>query len=343
MEQVILRQPYRAALAPVGSFYTPYEEIPSSMEVTALNKPRNFIEANTQEVSLEHLKNDCIVPVFSKDNEVTISHSHFIESLQECTHKLFKHEQIKEPEIRVSHIIKGRTPDAIYKPVKELTEADKTIYYERMAFCIEIPSITETIAGNTLSLTVGGVRAYNQENLYSKKGIEKFKVFIGFRNLVCCNLCVSTDGYCDEMRVSSVNDLVVKTIELFARYNASQHLKQMERLPGYTLTESQFAQLIGKARLYQYLPVQEKKQLPEFEFTDTHMNVIAKNFYRDDNFSYSPAEKNISMWSIFNLFTEANKCSYIDTFLSRSVGATHFTQGICDALDGKDGYGWFVE
>ena len=34
--------------------------------------------------------------------------------------------------------------------------------------------------------------------LYSKKTVEKFKVFIGFKNLVCCNLCVSTDGFKSE-------------------------------------------------------------------------------------------------------------------------------------------------
>ena len=34
----------------------------------------SFIEANTKEVTIEHLRNDCVVPVFSKDNEVTISH-----------------------------------------------------------------------------------------------------------------------------------------------------------------------------------------------------------------------------------------------------------------------------
>lgn len=49
------------------------------------------------------------------------------------------------------------------------------------------------------------------------------------------------------------------------------------------------------------------------------------------------------MWQVFNLFTEANKCSYIDTFLSRSTGATNFTQGICEALEGKEGYGWFIQ
>lgn len=33
-----------------------------------------FIEANTKEVTISHLQNDCVVPVFSKDNEITISH-----------------------------------------------------------------------------------------------------------------------------------------------------------------------------------------------------------------------------------------------------------------------------
>ena len=35
-----------------------------------------------------------------------------------------------------------------------------------MAFIIRIPGITETINGNKLSLTVGGVRSYNLENLF---------------------------------------------------------------------------------------------------------------------------------------------------------------------------------
>ena len=145
----------------------------------------------------------------------------------------------------MSHIIKGRTPEAIHKPVKELTEADKTIYYERMAFCMEIPSITETIGGNRLNLTVGGVRAYNQENLYSRKGLEKFKVFIGFKNMVCCNLCVTTDGLCEEIRAADTSDLMTKVIELLVSYNAKKHLEGMKALMDYSLSESQFAQMIG--------------------------------------------------------------------------------------------------
>ena len=38
-----------------------------------------FIEANTMEATLDHLKSDCIIPVFAKDNEATLSHVAFIE------------------------------------------------------------------------------------------------------------------------------------------------------------------------------------------------------------------------------------------------------------------------
>ena len=185
-----------------------------------------FIEANTKAVTLDHLQNDCITPVFSKDNEVTISHSQFIETVWECTQRMFRNCIVEEPEIRVSHIIKGRTPEAIHKTVKELTEEDKTIYYERMMFCMEIPSITETIDGCRLNLSVGGVRAYNQENLYSKKGFEKFKVFVGFKNMVCCNMCVSTDGLYEEIRVTDTSSLMAKMTELIVSYNAKPLLSR---------------------------------------------------------------------------------------------------------------------
>ena len=58
----------------------------------------------------------------------------------------------------MSHVIKGRIPEAIHKPANQLLESDKTIYYERCAFVIEIPTIYETVNGNRLTLTIGGVR-----------------------------------------------------------------------------------------------------------------------------------------------------------------------------------------
>lgn len=325
---------------PISTNNTPYYQNISSIE--ASNKV--FIEANTTEVTSEHLKNDCIIPVFSKDNEVTISHNSFIEAVYEASCKMFRNETIKDPSIRVSHIIKGRTPDAIYKSVSQLQDTDKTIYYQRMAFCFEIPTIYETIDGNRLNMTIGGVRAYNQENLYSRKGIEKFKVFIGFKNLVCCNLCISTDGLCDNLQVSSINELIVKVIELIAKYNVKEHITLLSRMNNYELSQHQFAQLIGKTRLYQFLPQSLKKSLPVLSFCDSHINTIARHYYENPTFGLTDLPcGTIDMWRVYNLFTEANKSSYIDSFLSRGVNATDFCTGLCLALEGNPSHRWFLE
>ena len=323
------------------------EETPKENAIPKLqvgnNKRKHFIEANTNEASLVHLKNDCVVPVFSKDNEITISHSNFIETVQEAAYKYFTGETIETPEVMVSHIVKGRIPEAIYKPVNELLEIDKTIYYERMAFCFEIPTIYEDINGNRLNLSVGGVRAYNHENLYSKKSSEKFKVFIGFKNMVCCNLCVSTDGFKTELRAMDATGLLKAVIELFKSYNPAQHLHFMNQFKDSYLTEHQFAQLIGKTRLYQNLPAAQKKLLPTLDFTDSHVNMVAKAYYGDENFSKVETADNISLWNVYNLFTGANKNSYIDNFLDRSLNASQLIGGINKALYGNDEYKWFID
>lgn len=300
-----------------------------------------FIEANTKEVSLSCLKKDCIIPVFSKDNEKTIAHQEFIEIAQDAVNSEFSRRSIDLPEIRVSHQIKGRTPDAIYKPVKELLDVEKTQYFERMAFILRIPAITETINGNQLSLIVGGVRSYNQENLYSRKTYEKFKFFIGFQNMVCCNLCISTDGFKSEMRVGSYQELKQKISEVIQLYNTEKQLEKMSLLANHSLTETQFAQLIGRTRLYNHLSKKQKAKIPVLTFNDGQMNTIAKDYYQDEKFCRNKNGE-INLWDVYNLFTSANKSSYIDTFLDRNVNAHDFTQTIAKTLNGDSDYHWFL-
>ncbi len=300
-----------------------------------------FIEANTKEVGLSHLTNDCIVPVFSKDNELTISHPAFIETVAEAVSTFYNGETIESPDIRVSHIVKGRIPEAIHKPANQLLESDKTIYYERMMFCIEITTIYETIDGNKLTLTVGGVRAYNTMNLYSKKTVEKFKVFVGFRNLVCCNLCVSSDGYVGQLEVSNTTDLFRNVLDMLHNYNPAKHIHLMQTLGNTSMTEHQFCQILGKMRLYQALPQKIQRDIPRLLITDTQINSVAKAYISDPDFgSYG---SDIDMWKFYNLLTGANKSSYIDSFLDRSLNATEMAFGINSALHGDSRYSWFID
>ena len=300
-----------------------------------------FIEANTKEASLSHITEDCIIPVFSKDNEVTISHQSFIQSVLDAAKAVFPYEDISDPSIRVSHVVKGRIPEAIHKPVSQLLESDKTIYYERMMFCFEIPSIHQDIDGCRLNLTIGGVRAYNEQNLYSRKTLEKFRIFIGFKNMVCCNLCVSTDGYKASLRVMDTDALLSAASDLFRSYDMSRHLTQMAAFRECRMSESQFAQFLGKCRLYQYLPLPERKRLPSLLMTDTQVGLVAKSYFDDPDFG-KEGNNTISLWKVYNLLTGANKSSYIDNFLDRAENASTLTSGLCMALYGDPEYSWFL-
>ena len=103
---------------------------------------------------MEEIRERHIIPVFIKDNETVISHSDFIEATFQAAREIFHSETILRPSIRLSHPIKGRIPEAKNKPANELQEHEKTLYYERMAFVIEIPSVYDEIDGNQLSLTL---------------------------------------------------------------------------------------------------------------------------------------------------------------------------------------------
>lgn len=77
--------------------------------------------------------------------------------------------------------------------------------------------------------------------------------------------------------------------------------------------------------------------------TDTQIGMIAKAFYNDDNFCMPKGSKEINMWNVYNLLTWANKFSYIDNFLDRSLNATQLAEGLNKALYGDSEYSWFLK
>ena len=301
----------------------------------------HFIEANSMEVTLDHLKNDNVIPVFSKDNELTISHPQFIETVWEAANSFYSGEQIEQPDIRCSHVVKGRRPESINKPKNLLTEADTTQYYERCAFAIDIPSIYEDVSGNRLNLSIVGVRALNRENLATKKSPELFRLAVSFKNTVCCNMCVFTDGYKDDIKVISTKELFRATLELLNNFNTAKNIHLLQTLGDSYLNEHQFCQLLGRMRLHQSLPQGYQKDIPKMLLTDTQVNNVAKAYINDKNFG--SLGNDISMWKLYNLLTGSNKSSYIDSFLDRAVNATEIATGINAALHGDTKYKWFID
>jgi hypothetical protein len=64
------------------------------------------------------------------------------------------------------------------------------------------------------------------------------------------------------------------------------------------------------------------------------------NYYKDNRFCKAE-NGDVSLWKLYNLFTSANKTSYIDSFLGRAVGAASFKHSLADAIDRK-GSNWFL-
>ncbi|MBL7683821.1 MAG: DUF3871 family protein [Flavipsychrobacter sp.] len=300
-----------------------------------------FIEANTIQVSISELTAEHIIPVFIKDNEPVISHGAMIETVMECVQNVFNGERINVPDIRVSHPIKGRIPEARNKPAGELMEHEKTLYYERMAFVVTVPSIATDIAGNKLLLTIGGVKAYNLDNLYAKSGAEQhFKVFIGFQNTVCTNLCVSTDGYMSNLKVRNLPQLKSAVNSLLSEYKIDKEINTMSSMQGLSISESQFAHFIGRCRMYKYLQPAMKQDIGEMMFGDAQINVVCKDYYNDLSFSRS-ADGSINLWKLYNLLTGANKGSYIDSFLDRSANAYTIVNELQDSIISSSD-NWFL-
>jgi len=274
--------------------------------------------------------NDCIIPVFAKDNESTISHYSFISATQDAVASFFTNHQVLDPDIRVSHMIKGRIPSAIGKPAKELAEHEKTLYYERCAFVIQVAGISSEVGGSKLNLSIGGVRAYNQENLYSKKTLERFKLFIGFSNAVCTNLCVSTDGLLDQVRVGDIASLSHKVHGLLENYNGDAHLSEMKALAEVSINESTFAHVVGRMKMYHQMDKAQRNGLLPILLNDGQIGHLVKGYFHDPDFSGDDGR--IDLWRLYNLLTGSNKSSYIDNYLERGANAYAIVRDLGNSL-----------
>ena len=120
-------------------------QIDYSTEVEIVSSSSAFIEANTLEVSLQEIEQHHIVPSYTKDYEPLISVGDFINRTQDVLHHYLDGETILAPAIRVSHPIKGRVPEARFKPTSELQEHEKTVYYERTMFLFEMATLGKRV------------------------------------------------------------------------------------------------------------------------------------------------------------------------------------------------------
>jgi len=315
------------------------EQVESIDTLISTSKP--FIEANTIQATLAEVQSEHCIPVYALDFEKLISIGEFIEATQTIIQEVYRGEQILQPNIRLSHPIRSRVPSALNKRTEDLEEWEKSLYYQRAAFIFEIPSVQANIDGNSLSLIVGGVKSYQLDRLQGRRGSdEHFSFFVGFKVHVCSNTSVWNDGYSKTVAVKSLGQLKALMRNLFDSYNSSHQLHHLRRLSELELTENQFCQMVGRCRVYQHLPSEMKGSINPLLFGDSQINSVVRDYYRDDSFCRQD-NGSINLWKLYNLFTSANKSSYVDSFLDRSVNAYNFVEGIRWELE-KPGHSWFL-
>ena len=300
----------------------------------------NFLEANTNAITLEELAEQCVVPTWA-NQELTISHQDFINTVHDAACNVFAGETVNTPEIRVSHIVRGRIPSALGKRSSELLESEKTQFYQRLAFAFTIPSLHECINGQRLELCIGGVRNYSDLNLYrANRGMEKFAIYLGWRVNICSNQVLTGQGVRLNLEVMSIHDLYKSVLELFYSFNLERDIELLQTLTKVRLTETQFAQIVGRMRLYQALPSYQQRRIPKLLITDSQINNVCRDYYNNPNFGAK--DSTITLFDFHNLLTEANKSSYINDYVQRGINATEVTVGICKALQGDSEYSWFL-
>jgi hypothetical protein len=138
----------------------------------------------------------------------------------------------------------------------------------------------------------------------------------------------------------SLRDLYKITMDLFSSFVPAKDIYLMQTLSNTYLSESRFAQIVGRFRMYQALPNNVQRGIPKLLITDSQINSVCREFYHNETFGVK--DNQISMFDFHNLLTQSNKSSYIDSYISRAVNATEVATGINNALHGDEKYSWFI-
>lgn len=321
-----------------------HSEQDTASEVFETEEPQRtpFILGNTREMTMEEL-GDMLTPVFSRDNVETISNCESISTINDAVTTFFEGQEIKAPVIRCSHELKLRNRWGAGKLVENLAPTDSDSYMQRMIAMIEIPSISANINGSPCNLQVCIARNYADYNLLGNSSqYQSYQIGCGFVNLLCTNGLFKTDICNLNVKVTNTADLFKYTMELFQRYDYNQHIEDMRRLNDVTISISNLAQFLGRARMASQMPIQMKKDLgiPEFILPEAQINQMVRDYYTDENFGGFGRE--ITAWQFYMLLTNY-KNNYIDVTLERACNAFTVSKGIAAAASHEsDEWNWFL-
>ena len=127
--------------------------------------------------------------------------------------------------------------------------------------------------------------------------------------------------------------------DLIEAYNANEHIKQLKQFLDWSLTDQEFANLIGRCRMYQHLPNTSRGEIPSLALSDSQINAVVKGYYTDKH--HKASNGMIGMWQLYNLFTNGLKSSYIDNLAPR-LANTHEFASLLVSYKAENQPNWFL-
>ena len=307
----------------------------------------NFIESNTSAITLEELETKCIVPCFAT-NELTLSHQEIAKNLYEAAAEVYGLENLGPLEFRVSHPIKGRngSQEAINKKsVSELDSNEITVFYQRIACCFKVKTLSKNVCGQETNFCIGFIRSYHTTNLYSGKSGERVSLYCGQRVRLCSNLCLTLSGLRENLLCLTGMDVKEHALKMFESYSATadDDVKMLEDLGQTRITPFEFCTLIGRLRYYLAMDTASKKALPKIDLGDQLCNEATRLFV-NSHWGLQEDETDVDMFRVLQCFNEAAKSSYIHNFLTKNVQCTELCLNISKVLQGDQNnpYSWFL-
>lgn len=325
---------------------------PDIIEAEIVNNEENwmdstpaFMESNTQAITLDELETKCIVPCFAT-NELTLSHQEIAKNLYMAAAAVFGPQNLGPLEFRVSHPISGRVgKSALTKEIDQLTDSEKSLWFQRIACCFTVKSLRRTVCGQETYFCIGFVRSYHTTNLYSTKSAERVTLFCGTRVKVCSNLCLTLSGLKENLLCLTGMDVREHALRLLESYSvhAEDDVKMLEDLGQTRITPFEFCTLIGRLRYYMAMDTNSRKALPRIDLGDQLCNEATRLFV-NSNWGLQEGEKDVDLFRVLQCFNEAAKGSYIHNFLQKNAQCTELVLNISKVLQGdqENPYSWFL-
>jgi hypothetical protein len=194
--------------------------------------------------------------------------------------------------------------------------------------------------GNHGQLTITGIKPYDKDVLTRSSNWQHFKVAVGFQVRVCLNLCMSVQGSMLDLKVKDIETLKQKVTELITGYSADQDIETFRRFSNYGFNEDEYAQIIGKMRMYQYLPKDRQSAIGTLELPDTLVTQATKEFISGP---FQAQGGEVNAWQMYNHFTTATKNTDITEFLDRNVNCMEVVDGLCATKAGtRNKFSWYL-